>query len=96
MSGNDVTARYSLSSRRSAFRALRRVYGLCLPSLQACQFRACSRSVLGSSWRRLMYVLLVNQSHFQIIELRVPQLLAQTGKRMLEFVLQVFWITTAI
>ena len=41
-------------------------------------------------------ILLVYQSHFQIIQLRVPELLAQVVERVLELVLQMLRVRPAV
>jgi hypothetical protein len=41
-------------------------------------------------------LLLVTEANFQIIELRISELLAELVKGMLNLLLQSFWISTAI
>jgi hypothetical protein len=49
--------------------------------------------MFGDRWSGL---LLVTEANFQVIELRIPELLTELVKWMLNLLLQSFWISTAI
>jgi hypothetical protein len=49
--------------------------------------------MFGDRWSGL---LLVTEANFQVIELRIPELLTELVKWMLNLLLQSFWISAAI
>lgn len=47
---------------------------------------------MNISGGQILCLLLVDQADFHIVELGIPEFLAQSAEGMLEFVLQMLWI----